>query len=393
MFKLLLASYTNSLGHAGRCLNFLNKMDVDRWQCTVVGGGEYDCLFGCSVLDSWQVPYPLLGNWLKAYLPGLPFFTQEQRRQPSCPSRMIANAQYRLENLTDHWLEILDRHTPDIVIADARPELYWAARIRNIPVIGMMSLIWTPMFVAKFGLKPDNQQIADDGLLDSFNRVGTTFCQESITDCWQPIQGVGSLIPDASFFVGDNIDSNYLTIGPQLWRGPDLPVTDLLTRLDTAMPLVYITSGTSNFGIFKDVAELLADKEIQVVLSGGIRGMKECQVDSRGRLHVCSGMVPGFNFARRANLMLCHGGSQTLYQAASAGTFALVLPQHFDHQRNGLLFAAHGMAQVLPPTSSALDVACEVAARLKDNVQPVFFHSPEESYSKDSLSSFLRRFF
>lgn len=185
-----------------------------------------------------------------------------------------------------------------------------------------------------------------------------------ITSCWEPFFGGRSLLPDSVLFTG-KVPSEFFTLGPQVWPGMSHPVTVLREKLDDCEPLIYITSGTSQFGRFREVARMLSQVGWQVILSGGVRGAKVREVVREGSLYVCAGLMPGSQIAKQADVILCHGGSQTLYQAACAGTFAFVEAQHFDHERNGAMFATHGMAKMLGHDSSTEDIAGEIVNWLK----------------------------
>ncbi|MFZ4857842.1 MAG: glycosyltransferase [Desulfuromonadaceae bacterium] len=390
MPRILIVPYTNSLGHAGRCLEFRKLLDMWDINTTVVGGGEYDSLFGRGVVPSPQVPYQLLGQWLRTYLPLLPFFDGERRELPRDPALSIADENYRLEGLTERWLDILGEHAPDVVVADARPEIYWAARAMGVSLVGMVSFVWTPMFEIMHNLVPSSHlESSKVDYLKAFNCVGANFGLGPVTDCWQPIMGQGKLIPDAHSFVGRFVDPSYLTIGPQVWSGPLGEEEAVLPEFDGEVPLVYITSGTSWFPVFNQVAEMLSILGYQVIFSGGVRSVTQVRVAKKGTLYKCSGVVSGWDIAQRADLVLCHGGSQTLYQAAKAGTFSLVVPQHFDHQRNGLLFAEHGMAKVLPSDYQAGEIVHEVITHLESEQKMNAPLSGKESgCDRESLLSF-----
>jgi len=394
VLNILIAPYTNSLGHAGRCLQFVNCLTKTKANLIIVGGGEYDTIFHQAVIDSPQIPYPLLGDWLRFYLPGLPFFKGQDKNNILDVGKVFKHRTYTLENLTELWMLILERYKPDLIVTDTRPEIYWAAKIMNVPLLGIVSFVWTPFFESMYGLEQGlgRDEGMNERLLYNFNFVGLSYGQEAINNCWEPIFGKGKLIPDLRLFTGD-MPETYLNIGPQVWDGLEYVGEVLFDDFDNDRPVIYVTSGTSRFDVFRDVAHILSRDGYQVVLSGGVRNIENASIEKKGTLYVCNGIMPGLEITRMSDLVLCHGGSQTLYQAAFSGTFAFVLPQHFDHLRNGLMFTRHKMARLLKPGTLPHDIARQIICQLEANndMPPVHVPFRGDELITDTLFSFFRK--
>lgn len=388
--NVLLVPYTESLGHAGRALEFAHSLSKQQEvEIKIAGGGQFDFIFPYKTTTTPQVPYLALGNWLRFYLPCLPFFENGDTRHLSDLERTVGDKGLALEVMTERWLAVLTEQTPDLLIVDGRPDVYLAAQVLGIPVFGIVSFVWTEHFAARYGLVSETDGAKNTVLLHNFNRVGEQFGQPAITDCWQPFHGRGKLVADSITFTGTNLPNGYFSIGPNIWKGMAYCKMGFVDELAGNRPLVYVTSGTSSFSIFYEVAQVLRAKGIQIVLSGGIRETKSPGFRKEGELYICSGIVPGMDLIHRADVVLCHGGAQTLYQAAAADTLAFVLPQHFDHKRNGMMFARHGFARLLSAELTAAEVADEILVYLDgDSAQRSVPHLEMGGVDTDRLFRF-----
>lgn len=157
MLKVLIAPYTNSLGHAGRSLELSRLLSQAGTEVIVAGGGEFDFIFPDEVLPTPQVPYALLGDWLRLYLPGLPFFSDTDESVVLEPERTLRDEAFTLPAFAKAWLRILKQQAPDLVVSDARPEIYWAAKALGIPFVGLVSFVWTELFERSYGYESEVQ--------------------------------------------------------------------------------------------------------------------------------------------------------------------------------------------------------------------------------------------
>ena len=344
--RVLVVPYSDSLGHVSRSIAFVTRVLEAGLHVEVAGGGRWDHLFPITPFAAPMVPYPDLKTWLRHYLPSLPF-SDGTCRSTRAPSISFSNAELDLEVLTSGWTVLLDRFSPDYVVVDGRPEVFWAAGALRIPLAGIFSYAWTEAFSARFvrGMKDGGHHPAAS--LTAFNAVGQRRGLPPVVDPWMPFAGVARLLPDTLEFVGPQIPKDCMVLGPLLFD----PGTRVPTWSGTG-PIVYVTSGTSSFPRLEQAAEYLRDRGVSIVFSGGLR--------EEGTVPVSTSAVLG-----AASLVLCHGGSQTLYHAARAGIFSFVMPENFDHHRNGLLFEAHGFAEVLPAEMTARAAADYVCLHLK----------------------------
>ena len=369
MLNILMVPYTESLGHAGRSLEFAKCLSRNTGSVTIAGGGQFDYIFPFEVIGSPQVPYHSLKNWSLFYLPGLPYFEAFNHHICTDFDRTFGNRLLTLDCLTENWLKILEDQQPDIIIADGRPDVFWAAQILGIPMLGITSVTWTSDFMdnyPKVCFRFPAKNGCDARYLSNFNEVGRRYGRSPVVDCWKPFFGSGRLIPDSILFTCKNLPDDFTVIGPHIWNGGGQCDIGILEKMNNNSPLVYITSGTSVFTYFHEVARILVAEGYQVIFSGGVRDSDDSNIQIRDGIYYCNGLVSGFEIAKKSDLMVCHGGAQTLYQAALAGIYSIVIPQSFEHERNGIMFADKGLASMVYSNLPVAEACKEIIRFLKN---------------------------
>ncbi len=137
-----------------------------------------------------------------------------------------------------------------------------------------------------------------------------------------------NLIADLPRFIPCvNLPSHFEYIGPLIWE-PDLPDPDWLDRLHSDIPTVYVSMGST--GDSNDLRRILIsmrDAGWQVMTTTGQFGQAPSGIFS----------VPfarGSSLLRRSKLLICHGGSGTVYQAISEGVPVIGVGTFHDQEIN-----------------------------------------------------------
>jgi UDP:flavonoid glycosyltransferase YjiC (YdhE family) len=122
-----------------------------------------------------------------------------------------------------------------------------------------------------------------------------------------------------------DLPSHHRYIGPVVWSFGTRPYWWSLLREKART--VYVTMGTSGrTDVAQMVAHALARMGWQVLLATAdhrtIASVKD-------QVYVAN-YLPGMAAARRADLVVCNGGSATVYQALAAGTSVLGIPMNLD---------------------------------------------------------------
>ena len=242
-------------------------------------------------------------------------------------------------------LGVLGSLRPEAVVGDMRVSLGIAARVAGIPYATVTNAHWSPWSRSRYvvpelaivdRLGPRLGQWLFDLLRPwacarqvlMFNRIRRDYGLPSIpptlarlfTDAdavWYA--DVPSLVPTPSR------PSHHEYIGPILWS----PVEPSLLpeMLPRDRPMAYVSMGSSG-----------AERHLTVVLKAVERLGYGAIVSTAGKLaprniprfvHIRA-FLPGLEAARVADLVICNGGSPTVYQAMAAGVPVLGLPSNLD---------------------------------------------------------------
>ena len=120
----------------------------------------------------------------------------------------------------------------------------------------------------------------------------------------------------------DDLPPTFRYVGPLFWE-PDLAVPDWLGDWRKERPLVYLSFGSTGLGdYFPVVLELLARRDVDVIVTTG--GLAEIPDPPPG-VRVAE-ILPGSTVLEKADLLVCHGGNGTIYQALAQGVPLVGIP-------------------------------------------------------------------
>jgi UDP:flavonoid glycosyltransferase YjiC (YdhE family) len=121
------------------------------------------------------------------------------------------------------------------------------------------------------------------------------------------------------------LPSHHYYIGPVLWSPDARP--SWWNDLPEDRSLVYVNLGSSGRNeLLPNVLQALQDLGIGAMVSTAGRGFPEVVP---GHVWI-SEYIPGLQAAARAELVICNGGSATVYQALAAGVPVLGIPSNLD---------------------------------------------------------------
>lgn len=178
-----------------------------------------------------------------------------------------------------------------------------------------------------------------------------------LDDCLSPRLQISQMVPGLDF-PRQALPAGFHYTGPFLGGAAepfDLPPGD-------ERPLVYCTLGTlqgSRAGIFRKVAEACAKLDLRLLISQGNLGrLKPADLAGDPLVH---DWVPQESVIARADLVVCHGGMNTVLEPLAAGLPMVALPLAFEQSAIATRLEYAGVARVLRPRASARRLAEAIA--------------------------------
>jgi UDP:flavonoid glycosyltransferase YjiC (YdhE family) len=143
-----------------------------------------------------------------------------------------------------------------------------------------------------------------------------------------------NLVADIEEFfphVPDMPEDRYQYVGPLSWES-HAPAPAWLAELDRTRPIVYLTMGST--GPLKQIQAILkhlAEEGFQVICTTATEAIRESELP-RG-CHATP-FAPGRALCEVADVVVCHAGNGTIYQALSYGKPIVGVPEFHDQEFN-----------------------------------------------------------
>src|SRR5688500_7531632 len=178
-----------------------------------------------------------------------------------------------------------------------------------------------------------------------------------LDDCLSPRLQISQMVPGLDFPRNARPAGVHYT-GP-FRRGAaepfDLPPGD-------RRPLVYCTLGTlqgSRAAIFRKVARACAKLDLRLLISQGNLGrLKPAELAGHPLVH---DWVPQESALAQADMIVCHGGMNTVLEPLAAGLPMVVMPLAFEQAAIAARLERAGVARVLSPRASSRRLAEAIA--------------------------------
>lgn len=243
----------------------------------------------------------------------------------------------------DAELECMSRIRPDLVVSDMRPTTGISTELLGIDHCALVNTYLTrfdasplepprTMPLARMlgrSLYPGARTALLRMAARPFNRERRRWGLAPWRDVLDALLGrtLTLLADHPDFFPVRALPSNIAVIGPILWQ-PDAAGSPGLPALDPSTPVLYFSCGsTGRAGLLGHLVDALGGMPIQVIVGGSADQLLPA------RFHALP-MAPGIDMARRSDLVVCHGGNGTVYQALSAGRPVVAVPRFYEQEFN-----------------------------------------------------------
>ncbi len=351
--RILFAPASTVLAHAGRCLMIARELNRRGHRVLLAGAARF--------LREWALQDPRLGYIELPDIPageGLRILRSLWKR----PDERWLQAHVRAE------LELLDRVRPDLVVVDFRLTMFISARARRIPIVSLLGGRWLYPYAAKpyraFRTAPAfwvrrllGERISDVVIpwgfrwllrykIRPYRRLLAYYGLEPKRDLWELFLGDLNLVLDSELLAPTRpLPENFVRVGPVHWE-PSSPEPEWLVEWTSRRPVIYVTLGsTGHPQLFRRVLEVLGRTPYRVLMTtGGQICFAPEEIPENVRVEA---FLPGRLVMERSDLVICHGGAGTIYQAIAAGTPCLIVATHFEQELLGQEIEERGAGRLL----------------------------------------------
>jgi UDP:flavonoid glycosyltransferase YjiC (YdhE family) len=374
--RILLVGESVSLAHVGRPLALARALDPER----------YDVSFACD---------PRYEGLVRR-VPGVRFMPL-----PSIPSdTFLASVQrevmiYRPEDIEAYLTAeaaLLRDVRPDMIVSDFRWSMATSAELQGVPLAALANVHWSPYLVREDEAEPSRRgrwsrrlrSGAGRGLAEVRRRtplLPTPWRAETETMRFNrarakrglpPVDGWFDLVTHGTFtlyaeppglFDVAPLPPHHMFLGAILWS-PDAPEPAWWRTWDTTRPVVYVTLGSTGAAdrLAAIVRELSTLPATIVVATAG-----RARLSGMGPNVNVADYLPGLEMAEHASVVVCNGGSGTVYQAAGQGTPVLGLWSNSDQQLTISMIERAGAGVGRPVRDTDPRGVRDLTARLLDD--------------------------
>ena len=259
-------------------------------------------------------------------------------------------------------LALIDDVRPEVIVGDFRLSLSVSARLRSIPYITICDAYWSPelplraplpvLGLTRFTPLPLARLVfgAVSGLAMRLHtlplerlraRYGLPSLGHDLRRCYTD----ADLRLFANFpllFPAVHPDAKAAFVGPITWfpdtaEAPDFSASD--------EPLIYVTMGSSgNPRVLEKIIPLLEQTGSRVVVATAGKSLSFSPASARTCVF---DYLPGNAVCRKAQLVVCNGGSPTTNQALANGVPVLGIAQNMDQFLNMQAIEAYGAGRLM----------------------------------------------
>jgi len=334
--KILIIPYSHTLSHLSRPLCLAPILN-ERYEIIFAAGSSKRSLikeYGFKVVDIFEPdPDYLFGNIRN--------------------KRLKFVSHHVLEAMIHEDMRVIDYINPDLVITDGRfsaPISCQIKRKKHVAIVNVSStefrkIPYTPfdniyyaknsqlrklvcIFFNKF------EQFIFDHVMNSFIRFTKYNSLKKRITATNCLTGVDlTLLADVpEYFPVRFLPSDYHYIGPLTWKPPKDLIPDWWPPDRTQHKLLYFSMGTTGEeNVFLSIYELLKSSPYMAIITTGqqIEGLRIVPNKIFVEPYLDGDMV-----AEVADLIICHGGNGTIYQALSHGKPVIGIPTIPDQNYN-----------------------------------------------------------
>lgn len=328
--RILVIGDSMSLAHVGRALTLANRLRKE--------GAEIIFATGCYHLDlAKQEGFET--HEIFCVPPKVAY-------EAICRGTHIFDKE-TLRRYINSDLSIIKKVKPDLIIGDMRLSLNISAELTGVEYWSILSGYLTHYYSAPqkppqtfpavrlLGKNISNtifplmKAFTIRHFASSFRQIRKELNLKPVNNIFDVIASpYRNLIADLPQFIPcTNLPFNFEYIGPLLWE-PKVSDPEWLDKLDPHMPTAYISMGsTGNLKNLHRLIKIMSQKGWQILTTTAGLTSISSQV-------FAADFARGSELLKRSQLLVCHGGSGTIYQAASEGVPVIGIATFHDQEIN-----------------------------------------------------------
>lgn len=363
MHRILFVAEAVSLAHAARPYVLAKSLDPGRFEVHFAMAKRYPLAFDGSSVRSWPIHSIAPEEFLSSLAAGRPIYRYEV-----------------LANYVEEDLALLDAVRPDVVVGDFRLSLAVSARLRGVHYMALANAHWSPYSsldrmpfpehrlgaLIGVGLAGRLFNLAEPLVLARhaapLNRLRRAYGQKALSGLREVYTtGDTTLYADVPELVPmRGLPDTHTFIGPILWS-PEVSKPGWWSELSPEETCIYVTLGSSGqVRALPAVLQGLSRLPVTVLLATAGREMTgELPPNVRS-----SDYLPGIEAARRSALVVCNGGSATVYQALAEGKPVLGIASNLDQHLTMAFVARAGAGLTIRAEQAKAPGVREFAERL-----------------------------
>jgi len=269
-------------------------------------------------------------------------------------------------DVIDEWvsaeLELFNDVKPVAVLDDTRMTTAISTSAAGIPRISIHNAYANPRAVRGImdpSLEAPNS-LVDNLHIESYNQIRQSYNLPPIKSLLDLLEADLILLCDVPEYAPmHTVRNHYHYVGPLIW-GRDLSRPSWINELDPDRPTIYYTMGsTGPPKAFQAAIELFRDTEFQVLMTLGSLVKEEDLGPLPPRFFVAS-YASGDALARRADLIICHGGNGTAYQGLFSGNPIVSWPMLKDQCWNARRLSELGVGVTIESPVEMMDAVAKV---------------------------------
>lgn len=345
--KILAIANAHALAHVSRLLEIAKVLRQRGHETVFAGHGKYLKIAGSEGFATRELPYVSVEQVVRAVR------TQKLWE---------LYREQELDGFIAAELRLYEECRPDLVLIDNRPTARTSAEVagiktaavlnvhmsnyRRIPFFSYAQWVGTERYGLALADRAENavERWAYDRLvMGGLNNIRRRLGLQRLY-AYEHEEGDLALLADIpEFNPVRGLPASVKYVGPLTWHNT-LPPPACLDKLDPARPTAYFTLGSEGLEELVSHLGLLARQGIQVVVATGA-------ADTGKQLDVPEGVfleqyVNTDTLLPHCELVCCHGGNGTLYQALNYGLPAVVVATHAEQYYGGKRIRQLGLGRV-----------------------------------------------